>query len=78
MLSEVWIEAKVERKAGVEAQFLCQRPPSALSQVIVVKVELLERGVEAQCLCKRPPSALSLVIVVKDERRARRVEAQCL
>ena len=40
----------------VEAQGLCQRPPSALSQAIQFKVERRKAGVEAQCLCQRPPS----------------------
>jgi hypothetical protein len=43
------IEAKVERRnRGVEAQCLCLRPLSALSQAIVAKVERCNRGVEAQ------------------------------
>jgi hypothetical protein len=54
------IRFKVERaKGGVEAQCLCQRPPSALSQAIPVEVERRQGGVEAQYLCLRPPSAFS-------------------
>ena len=39
-----------------------QRPPSALPQVIAMKVARCERGVEAQCLCQRPHSTCSDVI----------------
>jgi len=54
------IVVEVERlERGVEAQSLCQRPPSALSQGIVAEVGRRERGVEAQRLCQRPPSDLS-------------------
>ncbi len=57
---------------------LCQRPPSALSQVIGGQVERAKGGVEAQCLCQRPPLALYQVILAKDELLERSFEAQCL
>jgi hypothetical protein len=69
--------AEVEGAKG-GAQCLCQRPPSALSEVIEAKFERAKGGVEAQCICKRPPSALSQAIAAKVERAKGGVEAQCL
>ena len=55
-LSGVILAKIVLRNRGVEAQCLCQRPPSALSQAIRAKVERREWSPSASASARPPPS----------------------
>ena len=63
---------------GVQAQCICERPRSAVSDIIRLKVEVAERGIQAQYLSQRVRSPVSQIIVTKDELAERGIRAQKL